>query len=114
MGARPSADRRHASRPRNGDTKPCPSCGKSGCCEFNDRYRFGDVGVAPAWICGCPPCQYRELARGADRRLGGRALVRQSREVGARAKRQMMKCHSLTQRSRTGQAKNQARLKGKS
>lgn len=114
MRAHPLEERRHASRPRNGDTKPCPKCGQSACYEFNDRYRFDDVGVAPAWICGCPPCHYRELVRSADRRLGDRALAQPS--GAARAKRQMMKVHALTERAqeRPPQAKRKTDPKRKS
>ena len=114
MGARPLEDRRHASRPRNGDTKPCPKCGESSSCEFSGRYRFDDIGVAPAWICGCPPCRYRELVRRADRLLGGRDLIRQSSDVQARAKRQMMKCRAVTMRSQVRLAKSAARIKKES
>lgn len=110
MGARPFQERRHPARPRNGDTKACPKCGEAGC-EFNDHYRFDDIGVAPGWICACPPCRYREVVRAAQRRIGGRDLIRQSREVQARAKRQMMKCRSLSDRSRKRIAKSEARLK---
>jgi hypothetical protein len=114
MGARPLEERRHVSRPRNGDTKPCPKCGQSASCEFNGRYRFDDIGVAPAWICGRPPCRYRELVRNADQRLGARDFLRQSRDLQARAKRQMMKCRALTPRSRSQLVESAARVKKES
>jgi hypothetical protein len=99
MGARSrSVERRRPGRPQNGDAKSCPNCGKSNC-EFNERYRFEDVGIAPAWVCDSPRCGHRELVRGAGRPAAARAAIRSSLELQARVKRQMMKARSLTERS---------------
>jgi hypothetical protein len=99
LGAPPLNDRRHSSRPRNGDTKACPKCGSLACCEFNDRYRFENLGIAPAWICGCPPCHYRELVRRQHRRLFERGLIRPPHDAAPQAKRRMMKARNLAPRS---------------
>lgn len=100
MGAWPLEERRHSTRPSNGDMKPCPKCGE-GCCEFNDHYRFEGIGAAPAWVCGCPPCRYRELVREAHRKLFDQpATGRQSRELPARVKRPMMKSPAVPDGSR--------------
>ena len=40
-------------RPRNGDVKPCPSCGATS--EFNERYRL-EGRVVPAWLCDRAAC----------------------------------------------------------
>jgi hypothetical protein len=102
-------ERRRSNRPRNGDEKPCPKCGAA--CEFNERYRFDDVGIAPAWTCGAPPCHHRELVRRTQRKLNERDHVRQSRDMQARAKRLMMKSRARTERSHQRLANSEARLK---
>lgn len=112
MGARPLEERRHRTRPRNGDVKPCPKCGSPECCEFNDHYRFDDVGTAPGWICGCPPCRYRELVRRAHQQLvEQRDRIAHSRAVQARAKRRMMNSRSIAERSQKRLAKSADYLK---
>jgi hypothetical protein len=63
-------ERRRPGRPKNGDAKPCPKCVEA-TCEFSERYRFDDVGLAPAWICESPHCRYRDLVRRAHRRAAG-------------------------------------------
>jgi len=95
-----SEDRRHAGRPQNGDTKPCPKCAES-ICDFNARYRVPGAGVVPAWICDSPACRYRELVRGTDKTAAGQGLICGSPDVQARAKRLMMKARFLVYRSRT-------------
>lgn len=82
-------DRRRPGRPRNGDVKPCPKCGSSDC-EFSERYRFGAKGVAPGWLCDAPGCGFRQLVRGEPTGSFSR-LIHGSRELRARAQRQMMK-----------------------
>jgi hypothetical protein len=67
MGAGAHPNRRRPGRPQNGDQKPCPKC-VAATCEFNERYRFADVGLVPAWVCDSPNCRYRELARGPEQR----------------------------------------------
>jgi hypothetical protein len=94
-----SPERRRVGRPQNGDTKPCPKCAES-ICDFNDRYRFPGSGIAPAWICDSPTCGYREMVRARD------GSIRSSRELQARAKRQMMKARALTERFRARLAKS--------
>ena len=109
MGARTLFhERRGVGRPRNGDEKPCPRCGDSAC-EFNERYRFPEAGIAPAWICESPQCRYREIVRAEQRTIIGES-VRRSRALQARVKRRMMKIRSLTERSRKTIAKTQGRL----
>jgi hypothetical protein len=95
MGAQ---DRRRAGRPQNGDTKPCPKCAAASC-DFNDRYRVPGSGIAPGWICDSPTCGYRQLVRAGD------GSIRSSRELQARAKRQMMRARALTARFRARLAK---------
>jgi hypothetical protein len=100
MGAeRKSRDRRRAGRPQNGDTKPCPKCVES-VCDFNERYRVPGSGIAPGWICDSPACGYRELVRARD------GSIRSSRELQARARRQIMRARALTERFRARLAKS--------
>jgi hypothetical protein len=91
-------ERRRSNRPGNGDTKPCPRCGAA--CDFNERYRLGDAGVTPAWICDSPQCRYREVVRKTSRSEASRSLIRESRDLQSRARREMLKCRELVERSR--------------
>ena len=67
MAADPHRERRSV-RPKNGDVKVCPHCGRGA--EFNERYRFAGE-VTPAWVCDrptCPPQPVRRPAGTARRR----------------------------------------------
>jgi hypothetical protein len=92
-------ERRRPTRPGNGDTKPCPRCGAA--CDFNERYRLGAAGVTPAWICDSPQCRYREVVRKTSRSDASRALIRESRDLQSRVRREMLKCRALVERSRS-------------
>lgn len=58
-------ERRHAvTRPKDGDTRICPSC--SELLLFRESYRIMRTGrntVEPAWVCHTHPCGYREFVR---------------------------------------------------
>jgi hypothetical protein len=100
VGALRSHDRRGVGRPRNGDTKPCPKCGKA-TCEFNDRYRF-EGSIVPAWICDAPQCRYRDIVRapsGTDK-SDSRQMIAASKQVQAAARRAIMKSAARTDRAR--------------
>jgi hypothetical protein len=80
-------ERRHPSRPRNGDVKACPQCGTTAC-EFSERYRFEGKGVAPGWFCDAPGCGFRQLVRGASSGGAGPAgRIGGPRELGDRSPR---------------------------
>jgi hypothetical protein len=100
-----SHDRRGVGRPRNGDTKPCPLCGKASC-EFNDHFRF-EGAIVPAWVCDAPQCQYREVVRQGARSTVADSIdaIRGSRNVQARARRTIMKSLACTARSRKRHSK---------
>jgi hypothetical protein len=109
-------DRRHGGRPRNGDVKTCPKCGNPDC-EFSERYRFEGKGNIPGWLCDAPGCGFRQLVRGkvttvtAARRPSG--AVRGSRELRARAQREMMKSRAKIVRSRKQIEASDRRVKKK-
>jgi len=86
-----------ADRPRNGDTKPCCTCG--GRSEFNERYRF-DGMVVPSWLCDGPKC-LREIVRRptiSAVEVSWQTL-RSARELDAKARRTTMKARAKVERS---------------
>src|SRR4051812_33378742 len=109
-------DRRHAGRPRNGDVKPCPKCGHPDC-EFSERYRFEGKGNIPGWLCDAPGCGFRELVRNnvtaTTARRPSASSIRGSRELRARARREMMKARAKIVRSRKQLEASGRRLKKK-
>jgi len=56
-------ERRSVDRPRSGAARPCPFC-RAGSLIFDEAYRpSAGQGVAPAWLCENPTCEYRQFAR---------------------------------------------------
>ena len=92
-------ERRSGTRPANGDVRACPNCGQP-TCEFSERFRF-DGTVVPAWVCGVPPCRYREVVRHTSVTVVAASgmLRRAAMQVQARAKRTMLKARAQTERS---------------
>src|SRR5437879_6208551 len=92
-------ERRRPDRPQNGDLKLCPRCQIFNC-EFNERYRFPDGGVGPAWLCESAGCGFRLFVRATAMASSSEDLIRRTQGVQASAKRRMMKSRSVTERSR--------------
>lgn len=94
-------DRRAATRPRVGDTRPCLSCRER-------LMRFQEAGSSdepPGWFCDCG---FHILPRPTEMRASHRALKerqakahRQSMRVRARADRLLRKSQELAARSRS-------------
>jgi hypothetical protein len=96
----PRTERRHLNRPRNGDTTPCPHCGK-GELEFSERFRQNG-GTVPAWLCDNPACTVRvaPVRRDAAVPPTAEGPVQSSKQVRAEALRSIMKSKARTARSK--------------
>jgi hypothetical protein len=91
-------ERRHPDRPQNGDTRPCPRCGRTS--EFSERYRFAGEAV-PAWVCDTPACREQMIVRSPRTpiKVQSRGLIQDFKNIRASARRTMMRSRARVERA---------------